>query len=123
MIDLKVKQFFVVALAAVNLVLLVWALIAHRQRRALPDGYYRLLPVSAAIALAQVGIGIFFVIQGRIPYWQHVLYGTLVGLGGILQLSLLPGTRAGQQYRSRPLVLAILALFVALVAIRSWMTG
>ncbi|BAD39391.1 hypothetical protein [Symbiobacterium thermophilum] len=120
---LQVKQFFVIALATVNLVLLIWALLAHRQRRVLPAGYYRLLPASAAIGLVQVSIGMFFLIQGRIPYWQHVLYGALVGVGAVLQFVLLPGTPAGQQYRNRPLVHAAVALFVALVGIRSWMTG
>jgi len=123
MLWLQIKQFFVIALAAVNAALLAWALHTHRQRRALPAGYYRLVPVSAAIGIVQLGIGMFFLIQGRQPYLQHVLYGTLVGIGAVLQLVLLPGTPAGQQYRGRPLVHAVLALFVALVGIRSWMTG
>lgn len=120
---LQMKQLGVIALAAVNLVLLVWAVVAARQRRAMPAGYYRVLPVSIAIALFQLGVGAFFVLQGRIPHLQHLLYGGLVGVGALLQFLLRPGSSTGQRYRNRPLVHAVLALFVALVGIRSWMTG
>ncbi len=123
MIWLQIKQFFVIALAAVNLALLVWALLAARQRRILPAGYYRLVPASIAIGAVQLGIGAFFLIQGRQPHLQHLLYGGLVGVGALLQFLLRPGTALGERYRNRPLVHGVLALFVALVGIRSWMTG
>jgi len=123
MIGLQVKRLFVISLAAVNLVLLIWAVLTHRQRRVLPAGYYRLVPVSVAIGFLQLAIGGFFLIQGRQPYLQHLIYGGLVELGVVLQLLLRAGTRAGEQYRNKPLVHAALDLFVALVGLRSWMTG
>lgn len=123
MLWLQVKQAGVLALAAVNLVLLVWAVLTHRQRRSLPEGYYRLLPVSIGIAAFQLSVGLFFIIQGRQPHLQHLVYGGLVGVGAILQILVRPGSAVGQRYRNKPLVHAVLALFVALVGIRSWMTG
>lgn len=120
---LKMKQIGVLALAAVNLVLLVMAVVAARQRRPVPAVYYKVLPASLAIALLQLSVGVYFVLEGQQPHLQHVLYGILVGVGGTLQFLLRPGSASGQRYRNRPLVHAVLALFVVLVGLRSWMTG
>lgn len=123
MLWLQVKQAGVIALAAVNLALLVWALFTGRKRRSLPGGYYRLLPVSIGIAVFQLSVGLFFIIRGRQPHLQHLFYGALVAIGALLQFLVRPGSATGQRYRHKPLVHAVLALFVALVGIRSWMTG
>lgn len=120
---LLVKQGGVILLSSLNAVLLGWALLAHRQKRGMPGGYYRLLPISAAIGLFQVGMGLFFLWQGRVVMPMHLFYGTLVGSGAIAQLLLRPGSGLGQQYRGKPLVHAALALFVGLLAARSWMAG
>ncbi|MFZ5814882.1 MAG: hypothetical protein ACOY93_06220 [Bacillota bacterium] len=121
LLDLKVTGVFV--LAAINLRLLWFGVVAYRQKGPLPEEYYRVLPASTAVALFQVGIGLFFLLTGRRVEWMHLLYGILVGAGAILQMVLRSTTAAGQQYRGKPLVHAALALFVALLAIRSWLSG
>lgn len=118
-----VKQAGVAALVAVNAMLLGWALMTYRRKRSLPGGYYKLLPVSSAIAAFQVTIGLYFLLEGRQIHPMHLFYGILVGAGAILQFLLRPGTASGQRYRNRPLIHAALALFVTLLAARSWMSG
>lgn len=117
------KQSGVIALAAVNATLLGWALITHRQRGSLPEGYYKLLPVSAMIAAFQVLMGLYFLVEGRQVHLMHLFYGSLVAIGAILQFQVRPATASGQRYRNKPLIHAALALFVALLAARSWMSG
>lgn len=117
------KQAGVIALVSINLALLVWAVATHRQKRSLPEGFYRLLPVSSLVAACQVGMGLFFLLDGRQAHPMHIFYGTLVAVGAVLQFLVRPTTAAGQKYKARPLVHAALALFVALLAVRSWMSG
>lgn len=117
------KQLGVIGLAGINGLLAVWAVIALRQKRALPDRYYRLLPVSPAVAAMQLLIGLFFVVEGRQPHLMHIFYGVLVGTGAILQLLMRPSLATGQKYRNKPIVHIALALFVGLLSARSWMSG
>lgn len=117
------KQVGVVALAGMNGLLAVWAFIALRQGRALPDRYYRLLPISPVVVAMQLLIGLTFVVEGRQPHLMHMFYGFLVGTGAILQMLLRPNLASGQKYRNKPLVHIALALFVGLLSARSWMSG
>ncbi|MFZ5824239.1 MAG: hypothetical protein ACOY94_07925 [Bacillota bacterium] len=118
-----VKQSGVIALAAINATLIAWALITHRKRGSLPDGYYKLLPASTGIAAIQVLTGLYFLLEGRQVHLMHIFYGTLVAIGAILQYQVRKGTAAGHKYRNKPLIHAAVALFVALLAARSWMSG
>lgn len=120
---LLAKQAGVIILVLVNLVLVGWALTTHRQKRALPEGYYRLLPISTGIAAFQVSMGLYFLLTGLQVDLMHLLYGSLVATGAILQLVVRPGTATGRKYRGKPLVHAALALFVTLLSVRSWMSG
>lgn len=117
------KQSGVVVLAAVNATLLGWALITHRRRGSLPEGYFKLLPASTAIATLQVLMGLYFLLEGRQVHLMHLFYGSLVAIGAIFQFQVRPTTASGQKYRNKPLIHAALALFVALLAARSWMSG
>lgn len=117
------KDAGVIVLGAVNLALLVWAVVTYRQKRSLPEGYYRLLPISSLVAAFQVAMGLYFVLAGRQAHLMHIFYGTLVGTGALLQYLVRPGTATGQKYKAKPLIHAFLALFVALLAVRSWMSG
>lgn len=117
------KQAGAIALVAMNAALLIWTLVTHRTRRVLPAGYYRLLPFSSGVAAFQVAMGLFFLAQGRQVHLMHLFYGTLVATGAILQALMRPTTATGQKYRGKPLIHAALALFVALLAARSWMSG
>ncbi len=75
------------------------------------------------IAFFQVGMGLYFLWQGRVVMPMHLFYGILVGSGALAQLLVRPGTALGQKYRGKPLVHAVLSLFVGLLAARSWMAG
>jgi hypothetical protein len=118
-----VKQFGVISLVGVNLFLLGLAVAAYRQKRPLPATYYKLLPVSPAIAAFQIAMGLFFLSKGFQVHGMHLFYGIVVGTGAALQVLLRPTTATGQRYKARPLVHAVLALAVSLVAIRSWMSA
>lgn len=120
---LKAKHAAATLLMAVNLGLLVWSFVLHRQRRPVPAGYFRLLVISAVAGLFLVGVGVYFLLQGWFPLNLHLLYGTLAGVGALLQLAVHPRSGAGKAYRLQPLVHAALALFVGLVALRSWMSA
>lgn len=117
------KQVGVLALISINVALLAWAFMTHRQRRSLPEGYYRLLPVSSTIASFQVAMGLYFLLEGRQALLMHIFYGSAVAMGALLQHLLRLTTATGQTYRAKPLIHAALALFVALLAVRSWMSG
>lgn len=117
------KQGGALLLAGVNVALLVWALRAYRQKRAMPDGYYQWLLVSPAVVAVELAVGLFFVAEGRQPHTMHMLYGVLVSLGAIAQLVLGRRTALGQKYRARPLVHAFVALLIALLTARSWMSA
>lgn len=117
------KQAGVIALALINVTLLGWAILTHRHMRPLSAGYYKLLPVSSLIAAFQVCMGIYFLVEGRQAHLMHLFYGSLVGAGALLQFLVRPTTATGQKYKAKPLIHAVLALFVALLAVRSWMSG
>lgn len=115
------KRGGVILLVALNLVLLTWALLVYRRRGALPDGYYRLLPLSPVVAAIQLTLGVTVFARGMRPDVMHIFYGVLVGTGALLQGLLGRRTALGHRYRARPLIHLVLALFVALLSARSWM--
>lgn len=120
---LLVKQAGVIALAAINVTLLTRAIVTHRRKGPLSEGYYQLLPASTGIAAFQVCVGLYFLLTGRQVHLMHLFYGILVASGALMQFLVRPGTALGQKYKAKPLVHAFLALFVALLAVRSWMSG
>lgn len=119
-----VKQTAASLLAAVNGCLFLWAFLTYRKREAMPDGYYRLLMTSPALAAVLVAMGLTFLTQGMRAPGMHIFYGAVVGSGAIAQLAL--GRRrsaVGHKYRARPLVHLVLALFVGLLGARAWMAA
>lgn len=123
-LSLIIKQVGTGILLLINLVLLGWGVAAYRRRESLTNGFYRWLPVSYAVAASQVLLGVFFVVTRGWPGdGMHMLYGALVALGALAQALLGAGTRLGQRYRGKPLVYAFISLFVALVAVRSYMSA
>lgn len=120
----QVKQTAALLLAAVNGCLFLWGIITYRRRGAMPDGYYRLLMASPALAALLVAMGLTFLTQGMRAPGMHIFYGAVVGLGASAQLVL--GSRRsalGHRYRVRPLVHLVLALFVGLLGARAWMAA
>ena len=101
--------------------MLVLAVIAYSRRQPLPDIYYRLLPISAAIAGATWLLGMSFLVMGLKAHFMHILYGTLVGLGALGQFLVRRHTATGQRFANRQLVHAFLALFCMLLTVRAWM--
>lgn len=123
MIWLQLKQGLALFVITLNLILVGWALWTYRRRQPLPDGYYRVLLVAPAVALALPLLGVLFWGQGSIVRGMHLFYGILVSLGLLAQFALRRHTAAGHRYRTRPLVHAALALFVLLLTVRSWMAA
>lgn len=117
------KRGGAILLVALNLGLLVLALLAYRRRQALSDGYYRLLTWSPVVAAVQLTLGITVFTRGMRPDVMHIFYGALVGTGALLQGLLGRRTNLGHRYRARPAVHLFLALFVALLSARSWMAA
>lgn len=120
---LKAKHAAATLLMVINAGLLIWSLLMLRRKRPMPAAYYRLLLVSAVAGLFLVGAGVYFLLRGWFPLNRHLLYGTLVGVGALLQLAVQPRSAAGRKYSAQPYVHAALALFVGLVALRSWMSS
>lgn len=116
------KEAGAAALAVANLILLGIAVVAYRGRRSLPQSYFQLVPLSAAVAVYQVGLGITFVLFGKRPPLMHVFYGILVGLFAVGQ-GVLRWTPLGQRYRGKPIVHGFFALVIMLLSIRSWMSA
>lgn len=116
------KQMVVLGLVATNVSLLSISVWVYHRRGSMPDWYYRLLPLSPLLAAALVSLGFLFLSEGRFAPGMHLFYGAMVTLGVLGQL--LVGLRSGrrQQYQARPVVHGFLALFVALLAARAWMS-
>lgn len=115
------KQVGATSIAAINFLLFLWAVIAYSRRKPLPEIYYRLLPISAAMAGATWILGMSFLVMGLKAEFMHILYGTLVGLGALGQFMVRKHTVAGQRFANRQLVHAFLALFCLLLTARAWM--
>ena len=113
----------VLLLAAANLTLLVWAVMAYRRREPLPRAYFRMLPISPVIAAVLLAVGLWFFTGGMRPPGMHIFYGSVVGLGAVGQMVLGSRTQLGHRYRARPVVHGFLALFVGLLAVRAWMAA
>jgi len=110
------------ALAVTNLVLFGIALVAFRGRRSLPQSYYQLVPLSSAVAVYQVGLGLTFVLMGLRAPLMHIFYGVAVGVFALGQ-GVLRWTHLGQRYRGKPMTHAFFAMVILLLAIRSWMSA
>ncbi len=111
-------------LGGINLILVIWATLRYRRRQSVPDGFYKLWPVSILVAAFQLSIGLYWVyIQGKVANGQHLFYGIVVGTAAVVQTLLLPKLPLGQRYRGKPLVYAFWALVVLLATFRSWMTA
>ncbi len=117
------KQTGAVLLITLNLTLLTLAFRAYRQKASLPDAYYRVLPISAAVGAAVFLTGLSFLLRGLVPHGMHVFYGVMVLLGVTAQAALRHRTALGQRYRAKPLVHLFVALFVMLLTLRSWMAA
>jgi hypothetical protein len=117
------KQVGASLLMLVNLLLVIWAFLAYRQKQTLSEGFYRLQRLSPTIAFFLVVMGLFFVSQGRALPGRHLFYGIVVVVGIIGQLLLSRGTAWGQKYRAKPMIYGVLALFVLAGAARSWLSA
>lgn len=118
------KQTAALLLAAVNGCLLLWAFLTYRRRGAMPEGYYRLLMASPALAAVLVAMGLTFLTQGMRAPGMHIFYGAVVGSGALAQLAVgRRRTALGHKYRTRPVVHLVLALFVGLLGARAWMAA
>jgi len=115
------KQAGAASIAALNILLLLWAVIAYSRRQPLPDIYYKLLPISAAMVGATWLLGMGFLAMGLKAHFMHILYGTLVGLGALGQFAVRKHTATGRRFANRQLVHAFLALFCLLLTARAWM--
>lgn len=115
------KEAGAAALAVTNLILLGIAVAAYRGRRSLPQVYFQVVPLSTAVAVYQVGLGITFVLMGLRPPLMHVFYGILVGISALGQ-GVLRWTPLGQRYRGKPMTHAFFAMVIMLLSIRSWMS-
>lgn len=124
MFTVLTKQIGASLLGGINLVLVIWAVVRYRSRQSIPDGFYKLLYGSLAVAAMQLFVGLYFVLgQGKVATGRHLFYGIMVGVGALVQLLLLPKLPLGTRYRGRPLVYAFWALFVLLATFRSWMSA
>jgi heme A synthase len=117
-----IKQGGAVLLAAINLALLLWALRGARRRLRLPDSFLGLLRLSAAVGAFQVLMGLLFLVLSYRARPMHYMYGSLVGLGALAQFLMARPSALGERMRNRGGVHAFLALLIALMAIRSWMS-
>lgn len=108
---------------AFGLTQLIWGLVVHRRRRSMPPAFFAFTAALQALIAVQLSVGAYLYWRGYPLPGQHLFYGVLVGLGGAASLALRPGTATGQRYRGKPLVHAVLGLFILAVALRSWMTA
>lgn len=118
-----IKQIGVSLLGAINLILIVWATLAHRRRQSLPEAYYKLLLASVGVSVFQVGVGLWFLLEGKVVTGRHLFYGIVVGTGALGQALLGRRLPLGQRYRGKPLVYAFFGLVVLASAVRSWLTA
>ena len=118
-----VKQIGATTLGLINLALLVRAVLAHRRRQSAPPAVYSLQAASVCVAVLQLAVGVYFVLEGRVVNGRHLFYGILVGVGVLAQAALWSRTTLGQRYRGKPLVHAFFGLLVMLAALRSWMSA
>lgn len=100
---------------------LAWSLVAYRRRRSLPPAYFAFTAALHTVIAAQLALGLYLYLRGYPLPGMHLFYGLLVGLGAAAGLALRPRTATGQRYRGKPLVHAVLGLFILLLALRSWM--
>lgn len=117
------KQGGAIALIAINLVLLIRTVTAYRQKRAIPPDYFRMATASPALAAGLFAVGLYFMLEGRQAHVMHIFYGVLVILGAAAQWVLRGNSALAQTARAKPLWHAFVALFILLLAARSWMSG
>lgn len=124
MLSILAKQIGAISLGTINLALVIWAVLRHRRRQSMPDGFFMLWLVSIAVATFQVGLGGWFVlIWGLIAPGRHLFYGLVVGGAALAQIALLPRFPLGQRYKGKPLVYAFWAFVIVGAAFRSWMSA
>jgi len=119
---LLVKKIGASALIAVNLCLLVWAILVYRRKKSMPWGYLQWLSASPAVAAFQVFMGVYLWLTSYRPPGMHVFYGMIIGIAATAQ-GVLAWTPLRHKYRAKPVIYGFLNLVVALVAIRPWMTA
>lgn len=115
----EIKLGIAAVLVILNAGLLVGALLARAQQRPLGPWYFRGYALSHTLAALLVIMGLTFLGRGLTAPWMHILYGLLATVGTVGQLVLRPRTELGQQNKGRPLVHAVLSLFVLLAAGRA----
>jgi hypothetical protein len=120
---LVIKQIGAALLALVNLILLGWAVGGARRRAVLPDRYLSLLRVSAGLGGLMLLLGLLFLSLTYRAHLMHYMYGSLVGLGALAQFLLSCPSALGERMRNRGWIHAFLALLIALLAMRSWMSA
>lgn len=114
------KTIVAAGLTATSLALLLLALDCHRRRRPMPAVYYSVAALLQLQAAGQIAVGVYLLWRGFWVPGMHLVYAALLALGAVVLQVLAPFSPTGQAYRNRPLVHALVALFLLAVAVRAW---
>jgi heme A synthase len=110
-----------------SLVAGIWGLILYFKKLSASKAWHISLFVALGLGLLQGVLGISMVAVGLKPgggvgdYYLHYVYGGIVALG--LPLVWISFTTNGKDKRLDMLAYSLGALFIAIVAVRAWMTG